>query len=191
MASEVLNTKTKLLITEMLKEIMFEKPLDRIRVSDIVNRCGISRRAFYYHFTDIYEALGWMVEKEWQDLTSSEDPDWKHVLEELLMYFENNRHFCRIILSSSQHFRLERLFCNKLESGIKNYLETAAGPEGPDDGAGIELMIRCYALSITSVLTAWVNDDLKCSKEEMTKLIENSAGYLKAAVNTEAGRPVS
>ena len=45
---------TKHALEAALKELLKEKPLDKITISDLTAACGISRTAFYYHFQDIY-----------------------------------------------------------------------------------------------------------------------------------------
>ena len=47
---------TKLDILHTLLEMLRDTPLDEITVKDLTERCGISRQAFYYHFSDIYDA---------------------------------------------------------------------------------------------------------------------------------------
>ena len=44
---------TRQIILHTLTELMNEKPLSKITVKDIVERCGVNRNTFYYHFRDI------------------------------------------------------------------------------------------------------------------------------------------
>lgn len=48
---------TKNLIRKVFIEMLNERPLDRITVTDIAKRCEINRNTFYYHYKDIYEIL--------------------------------------------------------------------------------------------------------------------------------------
>ncbi len=45
--------QTKEIIRETFWEILEEKPYNKITVQDIVDRCGVNRNTFYYHFQDI------------------------------------------------------------------------------------------------------------------------------------------
>ena len=47
---------------------MNEKPLSKITVKDIVERCGVNRNTFYYHFRDIPDAVEAMVREELNDI---------------------------------------------------------------------------------------------------------------------------
>ena len=51
--------QTKQILEESLKELMLQKPLDKITIRDLTEDCGISRMAFYYHFKDIYDLVEW------------------------------------------------------------------------------------------------------------------------------------
>ena len=48
---------TKQAIKAAFLELLDEKPLNKISVRDIVERCGINRNSFYYHFQDIPSLL--------------------------------------------------------------------------------------------------------------------------------------
>ena len=55
---------TRQIILHTLTELMNEKPLSKITVKDIVERCGVNRNTFYYHFRDIPDAVEAMVREE-------------------------------------------------------------------------------------------------------------------------------
>ena len=48
---------TKEIIIRTLFELLNEKPLGKITVKDIVERCGVNRNTFYYHFRDISDVV--------------------------------------------------------------------------------------------------------------------------------------
>ena len=50
---------TKRALEQSLKNLLREKPLSKITISDITEDCGISRMTFYYHFKDIYDLVEW------------------------------------------------------------------------------------------------------------------------------------
>lgn len=51
---------TKKAIGFALKELLLEKPLNKITINDIANRCDINRQTFYYHFQDITDLVEWI-----------------------------------------------------------------------------------------------------------------------------------
>ena len=55
------NTKT--MIAETFFNMAKGKSIDKITVTDLVERCKISRQTFYYHFKDIMDVLEWGMER--------------------------------------------------------------------------------------------------------------------------------
>ena len=43
---------TKRALEQSLKNLLLQKPLNKITISDIADDCGINRMTFYYHFKD-------------------------------------------------------------------------------------------------------------------------------------------
>ena len=52
--------RTKLWIANTMRELMKQKSIDRIRVSEICKAAEIQRPTFYYHFRDKYDLVAWM-----------------------------------------------------------------------------------------------------------------------------------
>lgn len=57
-------TTTKLAIAYAFKELLLEKPLDKITVNEIAEKCEMNRQTFYYHFHDIFELVEWICEED-------------------------------------------------------------------------------------------------------------------------------
>ena len=64
--------RTKKLLADALKELMSEKPFEKIKVVDICEKALVHRATFYAHFEDKYQLLRYCM----QDYESSFDkPD--------------------------------------------------------------------------------------------------------------------
>lgn len=48
---------TKEIIAKTFTELLDEKSMSKITVKDIVERCGVNRNTFYYHFKDIPDVV--------------------------------------------------------------------------------------------------------------------------------------
>ncbi len=55
---------TKIAIAYALKELLLEKPFNKITVGDVAEKCDINRQTFYYHFHDILELAEWICEMD-------------------------------------------------------------------------------------------------------------------------------
>lgn len=50
---------TKRALEASLKNLLLQKPLEKITINDIAEDCGINRMTFYYHFKDIFDLVEW------------------------------------------------------------------------------------------------------------------------------------
>ena len=55
---------TKQALAHALKNILLEKPLNRVTVNDIVKECGVNRQTFYYHFRDVPDLVSWTIAQD-------------------------------------------------------------------------------------------------------------------------------
>ena len=55
---------TKRALEQSLKNLLLQKPLNKITISDIADDCGINRMTFYYHFKDIYDLVEWCCQED-------------------------------------------------------------------------------------------------------------------------------
>lgn len=55
--------RTKKLFADTFAEMMRTMKIEDIRVRDLCLRCGTSRRTFYYHFSDKYELMAWIIDR--------------------------------------------------------------------------------------------------------------------------------
>ncbi|MCD7762514.1 MAG: TetR/AcrR family transcriptional regulator [Lachnospiraceae bacterium] len=56
--------KTKEIIIQTVMELLNERSFTKITVKDIVERCGINRNTFYYHFRDISDVMEFVFKRE-------------------------------------------------------------------------------------------------------------------------------
>ena len=54
--------RSRKLINEALADILLEKPLDKITVTEVVTRAGINRGTFYAHYTDIPDVVQHLIQ---------------------------------------------------------------------------------------------------------------------------------
>ena len=76
-------------ICTVLKELMTQKPLNRITVAEIMRGCGMARQHFYYHFDDVYDAVRWIFEEEAVELLLTQN-EKTYVIAEKVGYTDPN-----------------------------------------------------------------------------------------------------
>ena len=74
-----------------LAELLQTKRLDDITVTELVEKCGISRQAFYYHFSDLYGVVDYGVQQLLDQLGVGRPEEWRASLERTLTLLRENR----------------------------------------------------------------------------------------------------
>ncbi len=114
---------TKSMIADAFLQLSEKKSLDKITIKDIVEQCGISRQAFYYHFEDILGVIEWCIQlsmqQDFQQSLQCENPrDAIHIMiSSTLKKREGIRH-----LYASQHKeRIEEIFIDTFCSLFREF----------------------------------------------------------------------
>ena len=81
-----MNQLTKDAIAKALTDLLQERPIEKITIKDITDRCGINRQTFYYHFSDIYDLMEWTLDKELRKALGTREishTDWKEYVRKI------------------------------------------------------------------------------------------------------------
>lgn len=95
MATTSLITKKR--IAKAFKTLLKDKEFDKVSVVDIMELAEIRRQTFYNHFLDKYELMDWIFEHELEEQVTDNLTyiSGFNLLEELLLYLDNNKTFYR------------------------------------------------------------------------------------------------
>lgn len=165
--------QTKHALATALKELMAQKPFDKITIHDITERCGIRRQNFYYHFADVYDLMRWMFEEEAISLLEAHEGAllWQDGLLQLFRYLEENRAVCLCALNSVGRPILKRFFENDMHEIIRRTVDklsvdvgAAAAGVSQDD---VDLMTHWYILSFVGIMESWLVGEIDRTPEEL------------------------
>ena len=159
---------TKNLLALSLKEIMGKKPLNKISIQNIVDLCGLTRQAFYYHFQDVYELLGWIYNNEAVGFLKKNInySSWKDSYLEYLNYILENKLFCINTLNSLGRKHIEQfIYTNTSSFFIKIIDELSVGMDIKDKDK--QFISDFYIPAFLGLIIKWMEDGLKITPEEM------------------------
>lgn len=115
---------TKNALAAALKQLMNEKPFEKISVGDICECCNMNRKSFYYHFQDKYDLVNWIFDTEFiaHARKMNYSDNWAFFSDISRFFYENRSFYRKALLikgqnSFSDHFR------GFLIPVIKNQLE--------------------------------------------------------------------
>ena len=165
--------RTKYALAAALKELMAQKPIDKISIHDLTERCGIRRQTFYYHFEDVYDLLRWMFQEEAVALLKQHEGTllWQEGLLQLFHYIEDNHAVCLCALRSVGRDHLKRFF----QADIYAIIHRAVEQIGTDVGAiqagvtqdDIALMTHIFVVAVAGVIESWLLGEIDRSPEQM------------------------
>ena len=144
---------TKSMIAETFFNMAKGKSIDKITVTDLVERCKISRQTFYYHFKDIMDVLEWAMRETVKrtlerSLEASSD---REAMGSFVSMMVENRGFIRRLLNSQHREQTERI----IVEGLRSYLQKAyllRAPRHTIDRTDLELLLDFCAYGLAGLM---------------------------------------
>lgn len=165
--------RSRKLIKEALADLLQEKPLEKITVTDIVNRAEINRGTFYAHYRDVPDVVNHLIQQTFAALEealmdqsrSVEDLPYA-LLSQVQKILEEDLYFYRKIMTSEAASMMqEQLVSIMIEYMLAHKDEFNTGTE-----AQYELNIRFCAGGLSNLYHDWFAGKLPYSLEELTRL---------------------
>ena len=133
---------TKEIIAKTFTELLDEKSMSKITVKDIVERCGVNRNTFYYHFKDIPDVVEFILKKKWDEIL--EHPQDRasilECMEEMADLVRNNR---KVMFNVYRSVKKDTFLFYMNE--ISNYI----------------ILIQYYKCLFMGFLMEWLDNNLK------------------------------
>ncbi len=166
MATDRRTKYTKQVIREALFDLMEDRPINKITVTDICKEADINRSTFYAYYEDVYELLSSIQSEMFENviLTLSSE-NW---FEDLLQIVDENRDLCKVLIGphGDSTFMRQLIYLgyeNSIVFWKKKY---------PD--ASPELLDYLYAYmssGVIGILENWVFSDYALSIEEVCEIL--------------------
>lgn len=170
---------TKKVLANALKELMRSKSLNKISIQDIVDRCGLNRQTFYYHFHDIYDLLGWIYEKEAVEkiVQYKSYKNWKEGFYQVFKYIEDNKSFCMNTLNSLGREHLDYyLYSITYDLVIGVVYELSNNMKIKEEYK--RFIANFYTLAFIGLIIQWMKNGMKEDPEiiinDLSELIEGN-----------------
>ena len=152
---------TKEIIAKTFTEILDEKPMSKVTVRDIVERCGVNRNTFYYHFRDIPDVVEFILKKKWDEL--QEAPQEKNsileCMEEMASLARDNR---KLMLNAYKSVKRDTflIYMNDVILYIiTEYFKKNRNKFQLEENE-IQILIRYYKCLFVGILIEWLDHGL-------------------------------
>lgn len=187
MAPQNSGEKTKLLIANSLRKLMKKKSLDKIKIREIVEDCGVNRQTFYYHFQDIYALVEWIYTYDGLQIFNEykNDCEWMMVIRKMFDYLEEHQEEIKCVVNS----KAEKFFFNFVHEKIGlcarmviEYLSKNMTVEAYYKA----FLANFYTFAVCDVVENWMRNrnTTRMSSDELIHLFElTMMGNVKTALD--------
>ena len=159
---------TKRALEQSLKNLLQQKPLSKITISDITEDCGISRMTFYYHFKDIYDLVEWAcAEDAARALQNTKTYDtWQQGFVQIFHAVRENKVFVMNVYRCVNREQVEKYLVPLTDQLIMGVItERAAGMTVRE--ADQQFIAQVYSYAFVGIMLDWIRDDMRADPEEL------------------------
>lgn len=163
---------TKKALARSLKNLMEQKPLSKITVTDITEECGINRHTFYYHFQDIFDLVEWIYLTEAEEAISApgSPATWEEGLRRLFVYGQENKRFVMGTYESFQKDHLQQFTYKHTEILIERVMMANYSDwEIPERIR--KFVVSFYTHAFTGIILNWVENGMKENPDEVIAML--------------------
>ncbi|MBQ0059034.1 MAG: TetR/AcrR family transcriptional regulator [Lachnospiraceae bacterium] len=157
--------KTKNRMMDAMEQLLSEKPYDRITITDITDKCNVTRQVFYKYFInkeDIIANLNQRILCEWT--TKADTFTWDDMVEKMMDSMINHREFYESTnLVDDKKFTEKNLF--KTTYYLYYALVCYALKSEPSEDLDALIKMCCHGGVYMAV--EWASDGMKMSKDNL------------------------
>lgn len=152
-------------IEETFLILLSEKSFDKIRVQELVERCGISRNTFYYHYSDIYDMIQKMMDREIERMNLLRQPESfeEGLLCAIQLVVQYKKAFANL-LNSQGRGMIEKYLDTVSDTFIEKHFEIHMRGKALSK-ADKEMLIEIYGAGLKGIMLRWIQKEWM-SKEE-------------------------
>ena len=166
------SVRSKRLIYEALADLLLEKPLEKITVTELVRRADINRGTFYAHFTDIPDVANHILDQYFERISSVFSTDdlpieqWPDLLvRQIQSIFEEDSELTLKLASSSASSYIEQKLCMLTLEHLMQY-EHALPHLSHED---FSIRLRFCARGLTGLYHDWCAGIISMSMEDLAE----------------------
>lgn len=112
---------TKRAMANALMELIETEPYDKISINMIVEKCGLNRKTFYYHFKTKDELFIWTIENELAPEILNINPltDFRSLIIYIMEFIEKNRTVVNSAMTYLNSKRIKDLFLDDFVDALQ------------------------------------------------------------------------
>lgn len=183
---------TRNMIRNVFIEMLDERPFDEITVTDLVTRCEINRKTFYYYYQDLYAVLTEIFESELETVLGGvkEHVTWEEGIAQAMQIALRHKRAVYHVYHSMQRESLEKYLYNVAGEVMRRYVERQS--EGIHASQGDkDIITQFYQSALTEMVLNWIGQGMKEDGLEMiTRIGQLFDGNIRASLKRSENLPV-
>lgn len=176
MKKELISLKRKEDICEALLRLMKRKNVQKITIQEIADECGISRYTFYYHFTDIYDCLSWMLQESLRarlrEYDDSANWNWEDTVDPIVQNIRENKAIYRHLQNSPNPNLLHHFFHQEASPLVQIYVtRLLQNNQYQATESYMSFLTDFFTSAIEGMMVILVQMDQDCSDEMLKEYL--------------------
>ena len=179
-------------LARALRDALTTVPLSKVTVSGITRTAGVTRQAFYYHFSDIRDLTVWVFKREVADqiIANATYEDWSDGLLAMFVWMQKHPDETRCVVSSIGMEDLQIFLHKQLRAVMEPIVDQHSTdlPVTEDDRA---FVTDHFTLAILGHVSQWLATGMSTDPYILTERIARVLdGQVRRSLEALAANPI-
>ena len=155
-----------------LRDALSTTPLSKVTVSGLTRTAGVTRQAFYYHFSDIRDLTVWVFKREVgnQVGTHSSYDEWSDGLLAMLVWMQSHPEETRSVISSLGMEELQLFLHKQLRSVMEPIVDELGANLTVTEGDRM-FVADHFTLCVLGHVSQWLSNGMSADPYILTERI--------------------
>lgn len=155
-----------------LRDALTTTPLSKVTVSGLTRTAGVTRQAFYYHFSDIRDLTVWVFKREVADqiISHATYDDWSEGLLAMLVWMQSHPEETRSVISSLGMEELQVFLHKQLRAVMEPIVDQLGADLTVTEGDRMFITDH-FTLAILGHISQWIATGMSADPYILTERI--------------------
>ncbi|EJN51862.1 transcriptional regulator, TetR family [Actinomyces sp. ICM58] len=155
-----------------LRDALMTTPLSKVTVSGLTRTAGVTRQAFYYHFSDIRDLTVWVFKREVADqiISHATYEDWSEGLLAMLVWMQSHPEETRSVISSLGVEELQIFLHKQLHAVMEPIVDQLGADLTVTEGDRMFITDH-FTLAILGHISQWIATGMSADPYILTERI--------------------
>ena len=155
-----------------LRDALTTTPLSKVTVSGLTRTAGVTRQAFYYHFSDIRDLTVWVFKREVADqiISHATYDDWSEGLLAMLVWMQSHPEETRSAISSLGMEELQGFLHKQLRAVMEPIVDQLGADLTVTEGDRMFITDH-FTLAVLGHISQWIATGMSADPYILTERI--------------------